>query len=60
MVGFINSNFELNDSQKELQTKFWKIFPVNSKDINNNRPLHGEIKSIYSNSFLKNNLNWLN
>jgi putative glycosyltransferase (TIGR04372 family) len=42
-----------------LQAKFWEIFPVNSKSIDNGMPLHGEIRARYGSAFLRNNPKWI-
>jgi putative glycosyltransferase (TIGR04372 family) len=42
-----------------LQNKFWKIFPVNSRDSKGIQ-LHGEIRSRFSISYLRKNSNWVN
>jgi len=43
---------------KTLQESFWSVFP---SDIigENGQPLHGEVKSLFSASFLRNNPKWV-
>lgn len=54
----LNGEWQDDDENKILQTRFWQIFK--SQNLNyNNKPLHGEIKAKYSSSYLKNNPNWL-
>jgi putative glycosyltransferase (TIGR04372 family) len=43
---------------KNLQTKFWEIFPTNYLDENGIR-YHGEIRSNYGANFLRNNPGWV-
>lgn len=42
-----------------LQNKFWQIYPTDAVDPYQGKPLHGIITARYSNSYLKNNLWWL-
>jgi putative glycosyltransferase (TIGR04372 family) len=37
---------------EELQIQFWKLFPKNENSIYNGAPLHGEIRSHFSSTFL--------
>lgn len=42
-----------------LQTRFWNIFPVDAKDVYQNRPIHGEIRARYGAQILRDNRNFL-
>lgn len=42
----------------ELQDKFWNLFPVNAVNVSGIK-LHGNINSIYSTNYLRNNKKWL-
>lgn len=55
LIGNSKKDFE----DEELQIQFWKLFPKNEKSIYNGAPLHGEIRSHFSSSFLRKHKTWL-
>ena len=49
-----------NDVEDEaLQIQFWKLFPKKVNSIYNGAPLHGEIRSHFSSTFLRKHKTWL-
>ena len=60
MHNLVTNNLNLSNDDLRIQKDFWLLFP---KDIKapyfQKNNLHGELKAIYSPSFLKNNLNLL-
>ena len=51
--------WQSHEDDELLQKKFWKIFPIDAADCDQNRPLHGVAKSRFGASFLRNNRWWL-
>jgi putative glycosyltransferase (TIGR04372 family) len=54
----LNGTWEPHEDDQELQRKFWEIFPGEAVD-RGGVPLHGEIRSRYGASFLRENRWWL-
>lgn len=42
----------------ELQSRFWRNYPVNIQERNNGRKLHGDIRATYSSIYLRKNQHW--
>lgn len=59
MHKILTSNIIYTAKQKELQNKFWSIFPLEHLDTIGVK-LHGQNYSIFSTSFLEKNEKWLN
>jgi len=55
----LNGTWQPHEDDDRLQQKFWEIFPTDSLDRGKGKPLHGEIKSRFGASFLRNNRWWL-
>ena len=47
------------EEDEALQSRFWEIFPYDAVNVNNGRPLHGEIRSRFGAQFLRDNRDWL-
>jgi putative glycosyltransferase (TIGR04372 family) len=58
MADRLEGNFQPKEADEVLQSKFWEIFPEDAVDLER-VPLHGEIRSRYGASFLRNNRWWL-
>ncbi len=59
MVERLNNTWQEDKEDKELQARFWELFPTGSLDINNKRQLHGEIYGRFGANYLRNNKGWL-
>lgn len=59
MAERLNGTWQPNDDDEGLQRRFWNIFPANALEVNNKRPLHGEIRARFGAAFLRNNSDWL-
>jgi putative glycosyltransferase (TIGR04372 family) len=55
----LTGTWKENINDEQLQNRFWKNFPKNSLSIYNGAPLHGEIRSKFSTTFLRKNTSWL-
>ncbi|MEJ7692841.1 TIGR04372 family glycosyltransferase [Daejeonella sp.] len=58
MVERINSTWQSQEEDEDLQKKFWEIFPTEAVD-ERGIPLHGKIRGRYGAHFLRNNKTWL-
>jgi len=58
MVDRLNGSWLENDLDRQLQKKFWELFPVNAKDARGVN-LHGKIYSRCGAQFLRDNQWWL-
>lgn len=47
------------EQDEKLQKRFWEVYPVNSVDSQNHKPLHGRIHQRYSTHYLRKNPQWL-
>ena len=59
MIERLNDTWEAHADDEALQRRFRKLFPKDAVDTRNGRPLHGEIRSRFGASFLRNNREWL-
>ena len=55
MAERLNGTWQLGPDDDALQHRFWEIYPVDAKDIYQNRPLHGEIRARFGALFLRDN-----
>lgn len=55
MAERLNGTWQPGPDDDALQRRFWEIYPVDAKDIYQNRPLHGEIRSRFGAQFLRDN-----
>ncbi len=55
----LKGTWEQSDDDEALHQIFWDIFPTDVLDTNQQRPLHGTIKSRFGANFLRNNRFWL-
>ena len=56
----LSGNWNESIDDEKLQNIFWNNFPKNSLSIYNGAPLHGEILSKFSTTFLRKHTSWLN
>ena len=54
----LRGTWQPQEDDEALQRKFWEIFPTDAKTADG-KPLHGEIRSRFGASFLRNNRDWL-
>ena len=59
MVERLNGSWTSWEDDEILQETFWKIFPTDAMDIKRGKPMHGEIRSRFGASYLRNNREWL-
>ena len=55
MADKLENKWVTKPEDKHLQDRFWKAFPGNKTDNNNNLPLHGEIRSRFGAKYLRQN-----
>ncbi len=56
--GKLTGKWETQESDQNLQNKFWSLFPLKAKDYEG-KYLHGKRRSFFGTSFLKNNKYYL-
>jgi len=59
MVERLNGTRQVGTDDDALQRRFWEIYPVDTKDIYQNKPLHGEIRARFGAQFLRANREFL-
>ena len=59
MAERLNGTWQPREDDEALQRRFWEIFPTDSLEGTNKRPLHGEIRMRFGTHFLRNNRDWL-
>lgn len=59
MADRVNGTWQPHEDDEALQRRFWEIFPTDSVDAYQGRPLHGEIRARFGTHFLRNNRDWL-
>ncbi|MBF0558799.1 MAG: TIGR04372 family glycosyltransferase [Nitrospirae bacterium] len=59
MVERLNGAWQPHDDDEDLQRLFWEIFPADAINVQNGRPLHGEVRARFGAAFLRNNRDWL-
>jgi putative glycosyltransferase (TIGR04372 family) len=55
----ISGKFIIDHIYQELQSKFFKLFPINATDRRRGVRLHGKISASFGAKYLLNNQNWL-
>lgn len=55
MEGRLKGTWQTTEEDEELQRKFWNIYPIDARDPDQNRPLHGEIRARFGTHFLRDN-----
>ena len=60
MIEYINLEMDENRSEELISKRFWKLYSELNNTFSTNNFLHGELKSRFSNSYLKNNHQWIN
>lgn len=53
MEGRLKGTWQTTEEDEELQRRFWEIYPVNARDADRNRPLHGKIRARFGCQFLR-------
>jgi hypothetical protein len=59
MAERLNGTWQEHPEDEALQQRFLELFPTDALDASNGKPLHGEIHSRFSATFLRNNREWL-
>lgn len=55
----LTGNLINNVEDEALQIQFWKLFPKKANSIYNGAPLHGEIRSHFSTTYLRKHKTWI-
>jgi len=58
MVERLNGTWQAHPEDESLQQRFWEVFQTNA--VKDGKQLHGELRSRFGASFLRNNQWWLN
>ena len=59
MAERLNGTWQPHEDDEDLQRRFWEIFPTDTVDSYQGRPMHGEIRARFGAHFLRNNREWL-
>lgn len=59
MLERLKGKWQPEPGDVDLQRRFWEIFPVDSRDPYQDRPMHGTIRARYGAQFLRANREWL-
>ena len=59
MVERLRGTWQPQKDDEALQRKFWEIFPIDTVDAYQGRPIHGEIRARFGTAYLRNNTSWL-
>src|SRR3989338_5418906 len=59
MVQRLDGSWKSMPEDEKLQEQFWKLFPIESRDVEFGTRLHGEIKARCGANFLRKNHEWL-
>ena len=60
MIEYINLEMHENISEELISKDFWKLYSELDYTFSTDNFLHGKLKSRFSNSYLKNNQQWIN
>jgi len=59
MTERLNGTWQAQEKDEHLQRRFWEIFSKGAICVDRDRPIHGEIRSRFGATFLRNNPDWL-